>query len=436
MKASKIAFFIKKIIDSDEEKLQLKWIYIIAFVNTILGLLLIGWKELTDSRGYVAAFDVICSGQLDLERTPVYPIFLGVIRAVVGTDLFYWGVVYMQSAVFLLSIRYFYRLVRLLGSQNCITFLITIFYCLVPGLVSWNNAILTESLAISGTVFLFYFAINGWKKAHIGSLVSFGCSLFILCMLRPSFLFLVPIFFCFWFISLFLKGKKIIACYGLSGVVLTAVLVLCYCTCFQKTYGVFTPSSIGTLNQYCVARQRNLLNPDVIENAMLKVDIEKIILAGRGETVDLYYIEFGQLREKYSLLDIHNAVSSSVKSNFGKFLVETVQIAGEIKKWNLFDTYVTKPVVKLKMRILYYFIAIYTLFLIVHICRNRKIPYLSLLVYMSGCGNLLFVLMGAQWEWTRLLTPSVPLFLLMFVQVVNSLKVKVAIRRNDRFQLG
>lgn len=75
-------------------------------------------------------------------------------------------------------------------------------------------------------------------------------------------------------------------------------------------------------------------------------------------------------------------------------------------------------------------------FLIVHIYRNRKIPYLSLLVYIAGCGNLLFVLMGAQWEWTRLLTPSVPLFLLMFAQAVNSLKVRVVIRRNERFQLG
>lgn len=35
-------------------------------------------------------------------------------------------------------------------------------------------------------------------------------------------------------------------------------------------------------------------------------------------------------------------------------------------------------------------------FLIVHIYRNRKIPYLSLLVYIAGCGNLLFVLMGGS----------------------------------------
>lgn len=213
-------------------------------------------------------------------------------------------------------------------------------------------------------------------------------------------------------------------------------VVLCYSFAFQKTYGVFTPSGIGMLNQYCIVRQRDLLNPEVVTRSDLKVDIEKILESGRAETVDPYYKEFSYLNQKYSLLDVHRVVSASITSNLSKFIKETVEIAAYAGNRNVFDSYVAKPIVKMKLNILYLLFAVYTLFLAVNVWRRREVPYLSVLIYTASCSSLILVFVGAQEEWTRLLVPSVPLFLLMFSQLLSALNLEIIIKRKkDKFQL-
>ena len=436
MKVSKFVGRLKAVVNSGEENVQLRWVYGIAIISVLLNLTLYGWKTLADSGGYIDAWNVFMSGDIDWGRTPVYPFFLGILRFFVGANLLYWAVVFVQSFIFLLSVRYFYRLTKIFSGRSSITFWFTVFYCLVPGIVSWNNAILTESLAVAGSVFLFYFAVNGWIKFQVSSLVGFGICLCFLCMLRPSFLYLLPIFFCFWLVTFFLRKKSRIACYGLCGVIITIGVVLCYCFAFQKKYGVFTPSGIGTLNQYCIARQRNLLNPDVIENPALRGDIERILQQEKPESVDPFYTEFSDLRTRYPLEDIHNALSASVKSNFGLFLKEAINIAGYAGNRNVFDSYVTKKtLIKVKLNVIYFLIAIYAVFLVISICRKRKIPYLSILMLVASCGSLVLIFVGAQEEWSRLLLPSVPLFLLMTSQMLSASGLKIMIRKENDFEL-
>lgn len=194
MKASKYLQYFRSIVNADEERTQLRWVYSIAIIGILVNLCLFGWKILADSGGYLDAWEVFLEGRIDWGRTPVYPFFLGVLQACVGKSLLYWVVVSVQSIIFLFSVPCFYRLAKIFTGKNNITFWFTVFYSLVPGISSWNNAILTESLAISGTIFLFYFAINGWMKVQASSLLGFTISLCLLCMLRPSFLYLLPIF--------------------------------------------------------------------------------------------------------------------------------------------------------------------------------------------------------------------------------------------------
>lgn len=436
MKVNKLFERFWAVVNTKEESEQLRWIYSIAVISIIVNLCLYGWKAFSDSGGYLDAWYVFAEGGIDWGRTPIYPFFLGILKAFVGEGILYWVVVCIQSILFLLSVHCFYRLVKIFSGRNDVAFWFAIFYSLVPGITSWNNAILTESLAISGTIFLFYFAVNGWIKALSSSLIGFSISLCFLCMLRPSFLYLLPIFFCFWLGTLFLKSKKKVACYGLLGVAFAASIVLCYCFAFQKTYGVFIPSGIGTLNQYCIARQRNLLNPDVIENPALKLDIKNILQSEKTETMDSFYTEFGKLRNKYLLSDIQNALSSSIKSDIGLFLKEAVDIAGYAGDRNIFDSYVTKKnIIKIKMNLLYFIMALYSIFLFLSICKKRKIPYLSILIYATCCGNLVLIFVGAQEEWTRLFAPSLSLFLLMIAQLFSASGLRITFAKSNSFEL-
>lgn len=435
MNVNKVVLFLKNIIHSDEEKVQLGWIYSIAIISVLFNLLLIGYKCFPDTKEYIQAYDVILSGNLDWARTPVYPIFLGIIRTVVGHDLFYWGVVCVQSAIFVLSTRYFYKLVRLFTDRSDISFWISIFYSLVPGFIDWNNTILTESLAIAGTVFLFYFAVNGWQRNCVRALLQFTVCLCLLCMLRPSFIYLLPVCAILWFVSFFMKEKRKIAYYGLSGVAFVAVVVLCYSFCFQRIYGIFTPSAVGTVNQYCIARQRNLLEPDVVNNKELKLDLIRILQRTNTESIEPYFNEFKELSRKYTLSDIHKAVSTSINHNWRLYLTETIKIAQSAGNWKIFDSYVTKPIIRIKMNFLYLFVVVYALFLVIITCRTKKVPYLSLFIYMAGCANIVFILLGAQGEWTRLIAPSLPLFLIMLAQLLSTLQLKIKIKKNENFRL-
>ena len=53
----------------------------------------------------------------------------------------------------------------------------------------------------------------------------------------------------------------------------------------------------------------------------------------------------------------------------------------------------------------------------------------------AGCGSLVLIFVGAQEEWSRLLLPSVPLFLLMTSQMLSASGLKIMIRKENDFEL-
>ena len=54
---------------------------------------------------------------------------------------------------------------------------------------------------------------------------------------------------------------------------------------------------------------------------------------------------------------------------------------------------------------------------------------------VAGCGSLVLIFVGAQEEWSRLLLPSVPLFLLMTSQMLSASGLKIMIRKENDFEL-
>lgn len=217
-----------------------------------------------DSVSYIAAsqtvFDRLFQGIPDRDRTPFYPMVLALARFLFGAERQFAAVVLFQRAISLLSVYFFYRTARLLLKSLRLAFLASLYYACFPAVLSYNAAVLTESLAVSGTVLLLYCLISpldspgGYGRTSVA-----GLSVFFLIMLRPAFFYLLPILLLFFGLRLVLKRKtRLRDALGLTATCLSMLLVLGYCQIFKRHYDIFHVSVIPYLNQFHIVIQSGL----------------------------------------------------------------------------------------------------------------------------------------------------------------------------------
>lgn len=414
----------------------LQIIYGLAIINSLALIFIMGWNTSPDSPSYIQAWDTLLSGKIDEWRTPTYPIFLGIIQSITGKQYLHFTAMCIQHLLFLLSIRYFHQIVKQICQGDKVSFWITILYALHPGIASWNNLILTESLAVIFSVFLVYSALKVWKEASLKACFYFTLWLLLLIFLRPAFVYMLPVSLVAWIMAGF-KRKEIrsVSFICIVGVITVSCCQLLYMKAFETKYGVFTPSGISTVNQYYIARQNGILNPNLIQDSLLRNYIENSITQN-GVCYDnqhegLWY-ETNHVINTYGLKNVQDAVSISNKSNLIGWLKKTGGRSYRATSCSLFIAYCGGPIATLIdmvgccLNFLYLFLIIYTGILIGWIFKKHSLPWISCLFYMLGCSNLIVAIVGAQAEWSRLVLPSLPVYLLMFGQLCNLIRISKA----------
>jgi hypothetical protein len=276
---------------------------------------------------YIIAWDTIANGQIDKWRTPIYPLFLGFVKAIFGPELFPICAVVIQFLFFLVSVYYFNKLTNILLQSKSISYWLTAFYALYPCIPTWNCFLITEPIAVYAIVFLLYstiHAINTNSRLHI-YLISFW--LFFLVFLRPALIYLIPVYLLGWLLYCISK-KKITksAVEGLIGTLLVGLSLATYSLCFKMSYGMFVPSGIGIVNQYYIARLNGDIDPMQTENPNLKAYVENSILIhgkefSNGSSHDLYQEAIHAI-DTFGLKDVSNLVSSSYMNNKKNILGE------------------------------------------------------------------------------------------------------------------
>ena len=409
---------------------DLRTIYVFAILSSII--LIFGWGVLNtpDSITYINAWDNYSMGKLDMLRTPIYPLFLGVIKVIFGERLFCIVAVCIQHLIFLISISYFYKLAQFLSNSIDIAFWLTLFYAIIPPITTWNNYILTESFAISGTILLVYATIKIFEEIKVAYIFFFTVQLTILVLLRPALIYMLPVFAVIWFYFLF-KKKAAIGIGGLCGVFIATICLLTYMKAFEKEYGLFASSSVNTVNQTHISRQYGLLNPDVIDDSKLKEGIiESYEKYGREmEDYELAGKEAGRVFRDFDLKMKNDAIYASYKSNPVLWVKKCFGRLYRSAKKSLFLTLAggfatVFDMIGFNLNTLYLFLIIYTLLLSYWTLFKRELPVVSFLLYMLGVSNIIVSIIGAQGEWERLILPSMPLYLLMFGQICTMFKVK------------
>jgi hypothetical protein len=190
---------------------------------------------------------------------PVYPTLICLARLCFGNEYANHAVIVFQYLLFYVSIIFFHRIVQndhlsLFCSSAC-----TLCYALSPTILSWNQTIGTESVAISSFViiistFLTYLHCPTHKKAAF-----LGISGFYLVMLRPAFIFFAPLMLVFWLpVVLSRKANFYQHLTGFAWTCISICLLLGFSHLVHKKCGVFSVSEVLVVNQYQIMIQSGL----------------------------------------------------------------------------------------------------------------------------------------------------------------------------------
>ena len=373
----------------------------------------------------------------------MYPIFLMICRYIAGQNHFLLLAIVLQHILYLVSIYYFHKTAGALFTQR-LSLLLTILYAFLPCLTSWGNTILTENFVIIGVVMLLYSAIAIWKNGSFKHVVAFGWWTLFLVFLRPSFLYLLPVFAVLTILQTVITKEKL-RWAALSSFVLTLAVAGCvyaYMNAFEARYGVKAITQVSTVNNYYMLRLDGLIDTTLITDDALKADVVKSIIKN-GKICDPHDAKTGYeglvFIQKHGLKSVNQVVSSAMNAN--KAIVARKCVGRMYRASNspLFESYVPGlntlfDMLSPNMSMLYVFLVLYTAVLLTFIYRRRILPFTSLTIWMLGVSNLVVAIVGAQSEWARLVLPSMPLYLLMVGQLCSMVTVKLKSRDERQLQ--
>ncbi len=203
-----------------------------------------GWDTFDYERSW--SQEKILSGTLD-GRTPIYPFIIKAFEFLFGNDLWTVFLSKGQIIVSFISIIFLYKTFRLLIKSEKLTAVITLLYGISIAVIGWNICLLTESFALSGTVFMSYLLIYYIKNKKIRYGIFSIILAFLITFLRPACISYIAILFAFFLLHpLFNKQRKEkdFICLGVS--LITIILTLSYATVFYKQTQIFSISDAKT----------------------------------------------------------------------------------------------------------------------------------------------------------------------------------------------
>jgi len=429
-------------------------IYAIAIPLAAVWIALFGFRLCGDTYSYIEAWDTLCGGRLDGLRTPLYPLLLGLPQLLFGRCEFeeafttyvggvprmnminlapgagewvMYSVVCLQYVVFLISIAYFYKICRRMLRSPKASVVLTCIYAFSILLPAVNNMIQTEGLAVSLFVIFVYALTRVWDSGGSWRTVAAASLLLLLLLsLRPSFLYLLPVCGVFCLALLLRRSRRGMAVRALVALALLGGVVCAYCRQIQKQYGVFSPSTVTTLNNSVRALSAGILVPDELPEGEMRNFLENV-----GGDLGFFTNETGAVNA-YPVAQIliekfgAKAVDDATRSAFLRHPAETVasllssvgvcneyallliphEVPGHLLVFHLF------VILGLQLRLHLYLLVAMVAFVGWRLWRRRRIDPLWALLMLIYAANYLTAVLGAYMDFSRLLITEFPLFLL------------------------
>lgn len=203
-------------------------------------------------------------------RTPVYPLILQIIKQLSGTDNYLNIVVAVQCIVSYISVIYMYKICNMISELSLMKYIITFMYGTTIVVCGWDYVILTESFALSGTVFFAYYIIDYIRNDQNG--IKAIILLFVLIFLRPSFLLLFYILLLFLLIRVLYKKANTKKVFITWLVCWSAIMI--YSGIFYMAHGIFSISDPMPRQLLYVCMERDYYQNYEDKEFVQKVQVE------------------------------------------------------------------------------------------------------------------------------------------------------------------
>ena len=257
-------------------------------------------------------------------RTPVYRFIVAFNGIIFGESFKLIITIIEQIVSSVVSILFFYKILKKLFSNNAIIFIFTIVYGINPALMGFDCVILTESFAISWFVVLLYFLISYIKEERIEYGIMSVFLAFLLTFLRPSSQIYMYCILLFLLIkAVIFRMKNDFKCLLFS--LLTVVLMLGYSFAFQQKYTLFSISD---------PMPRQLLY--VVMEQKLYIDSKDQIFVNRIEESlenrnnEMSWDAMIDVMQYYTLNEVQEKSIQCIKNNPTKYIKYQIKLTKQL----------------------------------------------------------------------------------------------------------
>lgn len=367
-----------------------------------------------DTPSYVSAWEEYYShGEIDIFRTPLYPIIIGIGKILFGTE---YGLLFppiIQIIVFYAGGIVFSKMIFKIISDSRIAWVTVFMYFLFYPIINMLNVIGTEALAFSLTTVWIYCI---WRFIHRANW-SYGIYIMLLTiigiMLRPSFLILAIAIVGLAISGVFIRNYRRNVLLLLLTLLPVGVVYKIYVNEVERKSGLDTISVVSVINQYYMARQYKDIFPEFLPD-----NPKAIALMNRYQKrEDLLWLwtEITQIEETRTMSyqemeDYAMAMKHTYPGLWYGYIGKRI-LAGVIDEASI------------KNMCNYLVVLLYTVFFVVGWIKFRQFSLVNFLILMIGGGSLLSIFLYAQNDFGRLMLPTSGVLILMGGQLLNCIRL-------------
>lgn len=373
-----------------------------------------------DTDSYYNSWDILVSGQIDVRRTPVYPIVLGACRAIFG-QYSAAVVVALQWIAFLCALACLWRLLCSMKINRGLSFMVILGGISVFSVSKYNAYLLTESFNLSGMIFwmsLMYECVAGRRRMR--DFIWLSTTTLVLIFLRPGNLFLLVVnVLAAGFFMLKNKDRRKWGTVGI-GMMMTGVLLTVYAFGVKSKIGVFTVTEVSINNNYTCDRASGVIDPALVEDAALRDSLAMEIHKNGeriGENIQNWTVYNSLLTERWMILGkigyqgFEKLIADSRREHPDKYAKGLAVRAVCMMSYRLgiFGA----------MGYVYLITAIMAVVGILNYRRELRMSVFTLLMAATVAAGLAVCVLSGPNDWGRLCLPVYPMALLLACMLVQ-----------------
>lgn len=366
-----------------------------------------------DSPSYFSAWDdYLSKGEIDIFRTPVYPYVIGIGKLLLGETYWPYFTTILQAIVFYACGIVFTKVIFHFVSNRYAAWTTVFLYFLFYPIINMINVVGTEALSFSLVALWLYCVWQFMERPRLSHGIYISLITLTLVMLRPSMLILAIAILLLAIVGSFMRQYRRNVLLLLPTLIPLIAAYVPYVNEMYRRTGLHTISTVSTINKYYMARQYDVVLPELLPDNPLAIKLMQCY-SQRNDNVR-HWAEICHI-EAYGIMtytEMENYATSFKEqhpdlwySYIGSRIYESIFVEKTLK--GIAD---------------YLVITLYTIAYILLWIRRRCFSLSNFLILMIGGGSLLSLFLYAQDGFSRLMLPTSAALIIMGGQLLSCIK--------------